>query len=83
MNVALGAAGLPALMDARGRGDRDGRTMQVTQVALADAMAAAAGLVMGEGDEGAPAVLLRGGDWRGPHVAAAALVRQRGEDMFR
>lgn len=83
VNVALGAAGLPALADARGRGDRDGRTMQVTQVALADAMAAAAGLVMGEGDEGAPVALLRGGDWRGRHVPGSGLVRDRAEDMFR
>ncbi|MET0286555.1 MAG: coenzyme F420-0:L-glutamate ligase, partial [Polyangiales bacterium] len=58
VNVAIGAAGLPALLDRRGQLDRDGRVLEVTQVAVADMVASAAGLLAGEGDEGIPAVLL-------------------------
>ena len=60
MNVAIGAAGVTALLDRRGEPDRAGRPLEVTEVALADALAAAAGLVLGEAAEGTPAVLVRG-----------------------
>lgn len=83
VNVALGAAGLPALIDRRGETDRHGRALEVTQVAFADAIAAAAGLVMGEADEGAPAVLARGLSWSAPSSGAAALLRPAQEDLFR
>ena len=83
VGIALGAAGLPALQDLRGRIDLEGRALKVTQVGLADEIASAAELLMGEADEGRPAVLLRGLEWREPPLAAAALVRQRGQDLFR
>lgn len=83
VNVALGSAGLPALVDRRGQPDRYGRKLQVTEVALADALAAAAGLVMGEADEGVPAVLVSGAVWSGPAVDARALIRPLAEDLFR
>jgi coenzyme F420-0:L-glutamate ligase/coenzyme F420-1:gamma-L-glutamate ligase len=83
VNVALGAAGLPSLIDRRGEPDRFGRGMEVTQVALADALAAAAGLVMGEGAEGVPAVLVHGLDWSAPDCPAQALIRPLAEDLFR
>jgi coenzyme F420-0:L-glutamate ligase/coenzyme F420-1:gamma-L-glutamate ligase len=83
VNVALGVAGLPALVDMRGRMDRDGRTLQVTQVALADAVAAGAGLVMGEATEGAPLVLVRGVATAAPDTDGQALIRSPGEDLFR
>ena len=60
VNVALGVAGIVALIDRRGGVDRHGRTLQVTQIALADAIAAAAGIVMGETTEGTPVVWIRG-----------------------
>ena len=60
VNVALGVAGIVALIDRRGGVDRHGRTLQVTQIALADAIAAAAGIVMGETTEGTPVVWMRG-----------------------
>ena len=60
MNVAIAAAGVTALLDRRGEPDRAGRPLEVTEVALADALAAAAGLVLGEAAEGTPAVLVRG-----------------------
>ena len=83
VNVALGAAGLPALVDWRGEADRNGRPMQVTQIALADMIARAAGLIMGEGAEGIPAALVRGLSWDAPCGPAADLVRPAEEDLFR
>ncbi len=81
-NVAIGAAGLPSLIDRRGQVDRDGRKLEVTQIALADQIASAAGLLMGEGNEGIPAVIIRGLTWDAPEVPAAALVRPLSEDLF-
>jgi coenzyme F420-0:L-glutamate ligase / coenzyme F420-1:gamma-L-glutamate ligase len=82
-NVAIGIAGMAAVLDQRGEVDRNGRVMQVTQIALADAAAAAAGLMMGEGAESIPAVILRGlGDLGAPQTASA-LLRPVGEDLFR
>lgn len=83
VNVAIGASGLPALIDRRGELDRDGRTLEVTQIALGDMLASAAGLVMGEGAESVPAVLIRGVAWSEPDAPAAALVRPIEQDLFR
>jgi len=83
VGLAIGAAGLPALLDLRGRPDRDGRPLAVTQVGLADQIASAAELLMGEADEGRPAVLVRGLSVDGPELPAAALVRAREADLFR
>jgi coenzyme F420-0:L-glutamate ligase / coenzyme F420-1:gamma-L-glutamate ligase len=83
VNVALGAAGVPALLDRRGGRDRDGRALEVTEVAVADALAAAAGLVMGEAAEGIPAVLIRGCTAAGVERPAQALLRPLAEDLFR
>ena len=83
VNVAIGAYGLPSLIDRRGDLDRDGRRLEVTQVALADLIASAAGLVMGEAAEGVPAALVRGVSSGGAAAPAAALVRPLAEDLFR
>ena len=83
VNVAVGASALPALVDRRGEPDRDGRPLEVTQVALGDMAASAAGLAMGEGSEGVPAVLIRGLRWKAPASPAASLVRPLAEDLFR
>ena len=82
-NVALGAAGVPALIDRRGEADRNGRRLEVTEVALADQIASAAGLIMGEGAEGRPAVLVSGLRWNAATVPASALIRPLQEDLFR
>ena len=87
VGAAIGCAGLVVLDDRRGRGqDLFGRTLQATVIAVADAIAAAAVLAMGEGAEGTPAALVRGaGLWvsaeDGP--GAASGVRPVAEDMFR
>ena len=83
VNVAIGCAGLPALVDRRGELDRDGRPMQMTQVALADLIASAAGLAMGEADEGVPAALVSGYRLPAGSRPAAHLIRPEAEDLFR
>jgi len=80
--VGIGAAGLPALLDRRGDLDRDGRVLEVTQIAVADLLASAAALVTGEGRESIPAVLVRGLALTGPDRPAAALARPLEEDLF-
>ncbi len=81
--VAIGAAGLPALIDRRGEIDRDGRVLEVTQVALADMIATAANLATGEGAEGIPAALVRGYRFPEGNRPAKDLVRPAAEDLFR
>ena len=83
VGVALGAAGLPALIDMRGRPDLFGRALQVTETGFADEIAAAAGLLMGQADEAVPMVLVRGLSWSAPEVSAATLVRPAEHDLFR
>jgi coenzyme F420-0:L-glutamate ligase/coenzyme F420-1:gamma-L-glutamate ligase len=83
LGVALGAAGLPALVDLRGHPDLFGRPLQVTETGFADEIAAAAGLVMGQANESVPMVLVRGLSWSAPEVPAAALVRPAEHDLFR
>ena len=82
-NVALGAAGVPALWDRRGERDREGRALESTLVAWADAIAAAAGLLMGEAAESVPAVLVRGLACPAAPSPARSLVRPLAEDLFR
>ncbi len=81
--VAIGAAGLPALIDRRGDVDRDGRVLEVTQIALGDIVATAANLATGEGAEGIPAALVQGYMFSGVSRPAADLVRPAADDLFR
>jgi coenzyme F420-0:L-glutamate ligase/coenzyme F420-1:gamma-L-glutamate ligase len=83
VGVALGAAGIPALWSLVGAPDLFGRPMRVTEVAIADQIASAASLLMGEADERLPAVHVRGMSWHAEPVPASALVRPREMDMFR
>jgi coenzyme F420-0:L-glutamate ligase/coenzyme F420-1:gamma-L-glutamate ligase len=83
VNIALGAAGLPSIIDRRGEYDREGRALEMTEVALADAIAAGAALVMGEASEGTPVVLVRGIEWTAAERGAAALLRPMEQDLFR
>jgi coenzyme F420-0:L-glutamate ligase/coenzyme F420-1:gamma-L-glutamate ligase len=83
VGVAIGAAGLPAFIDLRGRPDLFGRTLEVSVVGFADEIAAAASLLMGQTDEALPAVLVRGLSWSAPASTAASLIRPANEDLFR
>jgi coenzyme F420-0:L-glutamate ligase / coenzyme F420-1:gamma-L-glutamate ligase len=83
VGIALGAAGLPAVIDWRGHPDLFGRKLEVTETGFADEIAAAASLVQGQADEGTPIVLVRGLTWSAPNAPAAALVRPAEHDLFR
>ena len=83
VGIALGAAGLPSVVDLRGRLDRSGRPLKVTWVGLADGIAAAASLVLGEADEGTPVALVRGYAAFARSEDAAALIRPKAQDLFR
>jgi coenzyme F420-0:L-glutamate ligase/coenzyme F420-1:gamma-L-glutamate ligase len=81
VDVAIGVSGLPAILDLRGEPDAQGRTMNVTEIAIVDEIAAAADLVMGKADA-IPAAVVRGLDLTG-NGRATDLVRPQEEDMFR
>jgi coenzyme F420-0:L-glutamate ligase/coenzyme F420-1:gamma-L-glutamate ligase len=81
-DVAVGLAGMGALDDWRGRADGDGRRLEVTEVAVADEVAAAADLVKGKASR-VPAALLRGVHRPEGDGAARDLVRSPAEDLFR
>ncbi len=83
VGVALGAAGVPSLRDMIGEPDLFGRKMRVTTVAVADEIAAAASLLMGQAAEALPVVHLRGLLCDAPALPAAALLRPKHMDLFR
>jgi coenzyme F420-0:L-glutamate ligase / coenzyme F420-1:gamma-L-glutamate ligase len=81
-NVAIGACGVPALLDLRGARDLHGKRLHATIVAVADELAAAAGLVMGKA-AGIPAAVIRGYRYRPVVEPAARIIRPASEDLFR
>ncbi|WP_137113789.1 coenzyme F420-0:L-glutamate ligase [Mesorhizobium sp. GR13] len=81
--VALGAFGIPSLRDRRGKTDLYGRRLEVTVVAFADEIAAAASLVMGQGAEGLPLILVRGLSWDDADTPASSICRPASQDLFR
>lgn len=83
VGVAIGVAGLPALWDRRGEPDRYGYRLQHTDVGVADEIAAAAGLLMGQAAEGQPAVLIRGLSLPPIDGRATDLVRPKALDLYR
>ena len=83
VGTAIGASGIPALYDRRGELDREGRPLKITQVGLADELAAAASVLMGQAAEGRPVVLVRGGNWPRGEGTAAQLQRPCERDLFR
>jgi coenzyme F420-0:L-glutamate ligase/coenzyme F420-1:gamma-L-glutamate ligase len=83
VGVAIGAAGIPALQSLVGDPDLHGRALRITEVALADELAAAASLVMGQSAEGLPVVHVRGFTASDQRSNAAALIRPKERDLFR
>ncbi len=83
-DVAIGCAGVLAVLDLRGTSDAGGRQLQVTEVAIVDEIAAAAELVMGK-DRGIPAAVVRGApdSWFGDGRVTQDLLRPAAEDLFR
>jgi coenzyme F420-0:L-glutamate ligase/coenzyme F420-1:gamma-L-glutamate ligase len=82
VDVAIGVSGLPALLDLRGTTDSQGRELAVTEVAIADEIAAAADLVAGKAT-GIPVVVVRGLAVPPGEGRAADLVRHPADDFFR
>lgn len=83
VGVAIGAAGFPALLDMRGHRDLFDYTLQVTQIGLADELAAAASLLMGQADEGRPVIHIRGVPYPFREGNAQELIRPKEMDLFR
>lgn len=83
VGVAIGVAGLPALWDRRGERDRYGYILQHTDVGVADEIAAAAGLLMGQAAEGLPVVRLRGLKLPEANGQATDLIRPKEMDLYR
>ncbi|PPR11674.1 MAG: Coenzyme F420:L-glutamate ligase [Alphaproteobacteria bacterium MarineAlpha11_Bin1] len=82
IGTAIGCYGLPALFDRRGQQDRSGMELQSSEIALADEIASAASILMGQGDEGLPVVRIRGLNWIRGKGVASDLVRPRTQDLF-
>jgi coenzyme F420-0:L-glutamate ligase / coenzyme F420-1:gamma-L-glutamate ligase len=81
-NVAIGVSGVPVLQDLRGTRDRDGKPLTATILAVADELAAAAGLLMAK-SEGFPVVLIRGYRYKPSSEPATNIIRPANEDLFR
>jgi coenzyme F420-0:L-glutamate ligase/coenzyme F420-1:gamma-L-glutamate ligase len=81
VNVAIGAAGLEAVLDMRGEPDAAGRTMQATVIAVADELASAADLAGGKVSQ-RPVVVVRGYEWRASEAGASELVMEPERDLF-
>ena len=83
VGMAIGLAGMPGLVDLRGHPDLFGYSLRITQVAVADELAAAASLVMGQASEGTPVVHVRGFPYSLRDGILKELIRPREQDMFR
>jgi coenzyme F420-0:L-glutamate ligase/coenzyme F420-1:gamma-L-glutamate ligase len=83
VGVAIGVAGLPAVQDLRGTPDLFGFTLRITQVGVADELAAAASLVMGQAAEGTPVVHVRGFPYPLRDSSLKELIRPKEQDLFR
>jgi coenzyme F420-0:L-glutamate ligase/coenzyme F420-1:gamma-L-glutamate ligase len=83
IGFAVGCAGLEPVLDLAGKKDLSGRPMQVTKVAIADELAAAASFLMGQSDEGLPVVQVCGANLPTGSAGCAALIRSRTSDLFR
>jgi coenzyme F420-0:L-glutamate ligase / coenzyme F420-1:gamma-L-glutamate ligase len=83
-DVAIGCAGVAAVVDLRGTVDALGRPLVATEVCVADEIAAAAELVMGK-DRGVPAAVVRGvpAEWRRDGSVAGEVIRRAADDLFR
>ncbi|HYL63202.1 MAG TPA: coenzyme F420-0:L-glutamate ligase [Candidatus Methylomirabilis sp.] len=82
VNFAIGAAGVPVLRDLRGTRDRNRKLLTSTVLAVADELAAAAGLLMDKAS-GTPVIVIRGYRYRSCWDPASSIIRPTNEDLFR
>tara|TARA_Y100000590_G_scaffold93439_2_gene105873 strand:- start:17631 stop:18395 length:765 start_codon:yes stop_codon:yes gene_type:complete len=83
VGIAVGSSGSEVLSDLRGKSDLYGNNLEVTEVGSADEIASAASLLMGQGNEGLPVVLVRGLSKSKDKSGAKKLIRKASEDLFR
>jgi coenzyme F420-0:L-glutamate ligase/coenzyme F420-1:gamma-L-glutamate ligase len=83
IGTAIGVAGMPGLLDLRTKPDLYGRALKTSELGLADELASAASLVMGQADEGRPIVLARGVPYARRDGTARELIRPKEIDLFR
>ena len=83
VGVAIGVAGMPALVDLRGHPDMFERVLRITEVGFADEVSAAASILMGQADEGQPVVHVRGLPYGLRPSSLKELIRPEEEDLFR
>lgn len=83
VGIAIGTYLVPTLLDLRGHPDRSGRLLEVTQIGLADELAAAASILFGQANEGSPVVLIRGLPYGLAEARLQDVLRPREEDLFR
>jgi coenzyme F420-0:L-glutamate ligase/coenzyme F420-1:gamma-L-glutamate ligase len=83
VGICIGLSGLPAVIDERGWKDLFGYTLQITVVGVADELAAAASLMMGQAAEGLPAIHVRGFPYPLGEGSLKELIRPKNQDMFR
>lgn len=82
VGVALGVAGIPALLDLRGNPDLFKRKLKATQVGFADELSAAASLIMGQADEGKPVIHMRGISYQQRNASVKELLRPKDLELF-
>ena len=87
VGVAIGISGMESLWNRKGETDLYGRELQTTNIAVADELASAASIVMGQADEGIPVVIIRGTDYfkklRNTSATIKPLIRPKKYDVFR
>ena len=84
INVAIGVAGIAPTKDRRGEKDLFGYVLKVKQTAIADELASAAELVIGQANEGVPVAIIRGYAYKSAeNVSAKELMRPKEADLFR
>jgi coenzyme F420-0:L-glutamate ligase/coenzyme F420-1:gamma-L-glutamate ligase len=83
VGMAIGTAGFEPLFNQVGERDLYGNILEVTEAAVADELAAAASLVMGQAAEACPVVLARGVNFQAAQCGSGSLIRDKAQDMFR
>jgi coenzyme F420-0:L-glutamate ligase/coenzyme F420-1:gamma-L-glutamate ligase len=83
VGFAIGSAGIEPLRNMIGQPDLFSRPLEITEIAVADELAAAGSLLMGQADEASPVVIARGIRFKPANCGASALIRPRSEDLFR
>lgn len=83
VGIAIGTAGFEPLFNQVGERDMYGNVLEVTEAAVADELAAAASLVMGQAAEACPVVLVRGASLQDVDTGSTSLLREKSMDMFR